>query len=153
AVVGALARYSATGSARLGVVLVLLCLALGLAAWFGLDQTHGRLATLWKSNHREDRWQLWVQTAPSAREFPVWGAGFTTFAFLERMSGPPGTGIDFVYDNAHNEYLNLLLEGGLVGLALALAALALAWARGARAYRRHREGPAGGLALGGLLAL
>jgi O-antigen ligase len=154
AIVAALTRGGRTWSAQVGVVVVLLCLALGLAAWFGLDETHGRMARLWKNDGPGDgRWQLWLQTAPYARDFPVWGTGFSTFAFLERMSRGPRSGLDLVYDNAHNDYLNLLLEGGLVGLALGLAALGLAWVGAVRASWRHRDQPVGGLALGGLLAM
>jgi O-antigen ligase/tetratricopeptide (TPR) repeat protein len=154
AIVAVVARAGRAPAAGFGLVVVLVCLALGLAAWFGLDETQGRMAQLWKKDGPGDgRWQMWLRTAPYAREFPGWGTGFTTFAFLERMSRPARMGLDFVYDNAHNDYLNLLLEGGLVGLALGLAALSLAWWCGAQAYWRHRDEPVGGLALGGLIAL
>jgi O-antigen ligase/Flp pilus assembly protein TadD len=144
----------ASGGWRFGVVLLLLCLALGLAAWFGLDEVRGRMAGLWKDDSPgDDRWRMWVQTAPFARTFPTWGSGFGTFPFLERMSRPPHAGPDLIQDNAHNEYLNLLLEGGLVGLVVGLAALVMAYVLGVRAFLRHREGPTGGLALGGLVAL
>jgi O-antigen ligase/tetratricopeptide (TPR) repeat protein len=153
AIVGVVAGPWA-GRWRFGVVLVLLVAALALAAWFGLDQAQARMAGLWKDDRpSDDRWRMWVQTAPFARAFPAWGSGFGTFAFLERMSRPPHAGPDFVYDNAHNDYLNLLLEGGAVGLALGGAALAWAFARAVRACRLHRERPAGAVALGGLIAL
>jgi tetratricopeptide (TPR) repeat protein len=153
--VGAVLTCSgATRATRFGGVLLLICLALGLAAWFGLGETHGRLATLWKHDaHEEERWRVWAQTAPSVRAFPLWGAGFTTFPFLEQMSRSPHAGPDFFYDHAHNNYLEMLLEGGLVGFALLLAALGLGFARAVRAYLRHRDAPAGAIALGGIVAL
>jgi tetratricopeptide (TPR) repeat protein/O-antigen ligase len=154
AIVAVLGGAGRAGSVRFGVVGVLLCLALGLAAWFGLGEMQGRMAQLWTNDGPgHGRWQMWLQTAPYVRAFPVWGTGFTTFGFLERMSRGPGMGLDVVYENAHNDYLNLLLEGGLVGLALGLAGLGLAWGYALRACWRHREQPVGGLALGGLLAL
>jgi tetratricopeptide (TPR) repeat protein len=57
-----------------------------------------------------------------------------------------------VYDHAHNEYLEALVEGGLVRLALSVLTIGLVFWLGGRAYCRRAGHPAGGLALGALVA-
>jgi O-antigen ligase/tetratricopeptide (TPR) repeat protein len=152
AVVMMIAR-SASGNWRFGVVVLLLGLALGLAAWFGLDGVRGRMADAWKDAPNDERWSMWVRTTPFVPSFPAWGSGYGTYAYLECLSRPPHAGPDLSTDNAHNDYLNLLLEGGVVGLAVGLAALAFAYVLGVRGLLHHRDQPLGGIALGGLFAL
>ncbi len=125
--------------------------ALGLVAWLGLGAVEARLATLWKGQALEDaRWPLWRRTLSLAGDFPVWGSGYGTYQYLEPLRRPPASGLDFAYEHAHNDYLELLVEGGVLGLALALAAVGLAYGRGARAYLRSRNAGEAGLILGAL---
>jgi tetratricopeptide (TPR) repeat protein len=125
--------------------------ALGLVAWLGLGAVEARLATLWKGQALEDaRWPLWRRTLSLAGDFPVWGSGYGTYQYLEPLRRPPASGLDFAYEHAHNDYLELLVEGGALGLALALAAVGLAYGRGARAYLRSRNAGEAGLILGAL---
>jgi tetratricopeptide (TPR) repeat protein len=127
--------------------------ALGLVAWLGREAVEERMSTLWQGQAFEDgRWALWERTLPIAGDFPLWGAGYGTFQYLEPLRRPPASGLDFAYDHAHNDYLELLIEGGALALALALAAAALTYARGARAFRRRNAADAG-LALGALFGL
>src|SRR5262249_32734919 len=56
------------------------------------------------------------------------------------------------YEHAHNDYLEALVEGGIVRLALGLLVIGLVFRVGWRAYRRHAGSWVGGLVLGALLA-
>jgi O-antigen ligase len=134
--------------------LLVAAVALGLVAWLGLGPVQARLATLWKGKSLEEgRWPLWTRVLPLAADFPVWGAGYGTFPYLEPLRRGPDSGIDFTYDHAHNDYLEMLLEGGAVGLGLTLLAAGLVYGLGARAYLRQRGGPEAGLILGTLFGL
>lgn len=96
---------------------------------------------------------IWRDSLSAFRLFPWLGSGLGTFReALRRVQSP---GVPGLVDQAHDELLQLLVTGGVVGAALGLIALAL----GVRAlltalYRqRHREESAYGLAGFGALAM
>jgi O-antigen ligase len=151
-----LAVLARRGRPSRGLVTGLLAaaVALGLVAWLGLGPVEARLATLRSGQAIEDRWPLWRRTLPLAEDFPVWGAGYGTYQYLEPLRRSPPAGFDTAFnvsnEHAHNDYLELLVEGGALGLALALAAVGFAYVRGARAYVRCRDPGEAGLILGAL---
>ena len=65
--------------------------------------------------------QIWLH-------YPVFGTGVETFAYSYFKYRPPEHNLtsewDYIYNKAHNEYLNFLANDGIVGL---LAYLALIW--------------------------
>jgi tetratricopeptide (TPR) repeat protein len=93
---------------------------------------------------------LWSRSLSLAVDFPVWGAGLGTFIYVEPLGRTEDQ--DLFYTNAENEYLEALLEGGLVRLTISLAAVGLVFWYGCRAVRRHRGGDGTGLVLGALLS-
>jgi O-antigen ligase len=139
---------------RLGVGLLVVCGALALVGWLGFGAVESRLATVWKGDAlRDDRWALWSRVLPLTADFPLWGAGFGTFDAIEPTCRQQQLPIDWSYEHAHNDYLELLLEGGIVGLLFALIAAAVVFWRAGLAYFRPREPGVRGLALGGIFAL
>jgi O-antigen ligase/tetratricopeptide (TPR) repeat protein len=135
---------------RSGAVLAACGLALVLVAWFGAAPVLERLQTLWPSDTwGESRLPLWASTWVLVKDFPVWGTGYGTFAFVEPLhrAGPIFT---WVYDHAHNEYLEALVEGGVVRLALSVLAIVAVFRLGLRAAAEHRSRPEAALALGAL---
>jgi O-antigen ligase/tetratricopeptide (TPR) repeat protein len=150
----AIRRVGAARSSGIRYVLLALVLALILGVWFGLGSVENRLATLWQGNNLNDsRLSLWSRVWPLAGEYLLWGTGYGTFLYVEPLTRTSPTQVGLVYDHAHNDYLEVLIEGGLVGLALALAALGLIFWLGYRAWNRHQGSRAAGLALGGLFGL
>ena len=58
---------------------------------------------------------IWRQAVAIARDFPVAGSGFNTYQSIVPFY--PTAGLDEPYEGAHNDYLQLAAEGGLlVGL-------------------------------------
>jgi O-antigen ligase len=142
-----------SGFSRLGAVVVGMALTLGLLFWLGFGYVEGRLATIWKGDAiQESRMPLWSAVLPLVTEFPVWGTGFGTFPYLESLQRTPARNASVVYEHAENEYLEALLEGGLVRLLISLAAIALIFWLALRALRREEGRPQGGLVLGGVFA-
>jgi O-antigen ligase len=97
---------------------------------------------------RSNRLALWADAARMLRDFPVLGAGFNAFGTayvpyqtIERYEW---------YGEAHNEYLQALLDAGVVGAAL-VAALVVTLFR--RASRAASLGPLDAGRLASLLAL
>jgi O-antigen ligase len=135
---------------RLGAVVLVGALATFLVAWVGLARIESRWATVWEGEALDNRLPVWSRSLPLARDFFVWGTGYGTFVHVEPTQRQTADEVKVVYDFAHNEYLEALIEGGLVRLLLSLCAIGLVFWLGYRALRRHQGYPAGGLALGAL---
>jgi hypothetical protein len=69
------------------------------------------------------RWQIWTDTAGMSREFPLLGIGWGAYPAVIPVFRDSGRGSS--YDHAHNDYLELLAESGLLGTALAVAGIIL----------------------------
>lgn len=126
-----------SGRGRANVVVAMLVAAgLGLAAMIGLTPVLERLepATLRMSG--EGRVALYAATWRAALEFLPFGSGLSTFAavFPRFQGGVFGGFIDY----AHNDYLQLLMELGVAGVAV-IALLVFAYAARMRALLRRRH--------------
>lgn len=135
----------------LGPVAVGALAAFGLLAWFGIGKMEARLGAAWEVDKiHESRLPLWLDTVPLLGEYPVFGTGLGTFVYIEPLHRERNPS-SLVFEHAHNEYLEALVEGGIVRLAISVAAIWLVYHYGLRAYRRNAKRSAGGLVLGGLL--
>ena len=94
---------------------------------------------------------LWSGALPIAKDFPVWGTGYGTYQYVDPLYRADTTLGGHLVDHVHNDYLEMLVEGGLVGLLLSLLAIGLVFRLGLRAMRQGHS--SGGLALGALFAL
>ncbi len=65
----------------------------------------------------QERFAVWVRTPAILREFPLFGVGLGAWpeAFF-RFQPPPRS--DLLYNAAHNDYLELVVDIGLVGIAI-----------------------------------
>lgn len=63
---------------------------------------------------------VWQGALDAWRHYPIFGTGVETFAFAYYQYRPPGHNMtsewDYLYNKAHNEYLNYLTTTGLFGL-------------------------------------
>ena len=119
-------RALALGGAAVVVVgLVALVVAVGNPVSWGWDQfaserapgeDPGRLTSLGSNN----RWQWWNEAVDVWRADPVTGAGAGTFELARRRFRENGLTVT----QPHNVPLQALADGGLVGLALLLGAVA-----------------------------
>lgn len=171
---GVVASQSRSGFvAMLGAQAVVLCLnpkflryAAGAAAATVLaglllvvlpsGQALDRLATLFDPNSRgyTARFEIWEQAVEAWRAHPIWGWGFGSFGAAIAPFGVRDRGVFFA--RAENEYLDLLVEGGVVGLGVALmgvVGLAILARRAMRAETGSRDGLIVPGAVFGLVAL
>jgi O-antigen ligase len=153
-VCGVLGRLRLGRSFRLGSILLVAGIVAALSAWFGIGLVKERLDTLWSGEAFDSRVPLWLRVLPSVRDFPIWGTGYGTFGYVESMRRPdaPSEETPVWYDHAHNDYLEILVEGGALGLGLAVLAIAIIYRLGYRALGRNRGRPEAGLTLGALFA-
>jgi O-antigen ligase/tetratricopeptide (TPR) repeat protein len=127
--------------------------AVGLVCWLALQAVQARLATLWRGDALVDsRLDLWTRLLSLWHDFPLWGTGYGTLHHVEPLTRAPGEVHNFVYDYADNDYVQLLIEGGSIGLLLAIAAAVLVYYRGSRAFLTAKSARTADLVLGSLFA-
>lgn len=106
---------------------IAITLMLFLIATIGHDQVGGRIATLFHVdglNREIVRPRLWMEALRVLSEFPAFGVGLAAFGSVFFLYQAPGTrGVVDLY--AHNDYLQLLSETGLVGGVLIFSAALL----------------------------
>ena len=136
---------------RAGGVLLTVAIALALLSWFGWERIEARLSTLWTGEAlQDDRVALLPRAWRAIQEFPVWGTGYGTFQYIEPLYLHKPQDVGWVYEHAHNEYLEALIEGGTLRLMLSVLIIGWVLRLGHRAVRLHRRRAAAALALGAL---
>jgi O-antigen ligase len=123
-------------SARVAVAAAFVLVFLGAVAWAGVDTALGKFQASGHEVSSSSRLNAWKDTARIIRDSPVAGTGFDTYgtAMLVYQTSRPGEH----FQEAHNDYLQLAAEGGLlVGLPI-LFTLAMFVAE---VRRRFHEAP------------
>ena len=100
--------------------------SLVVVALFGLEPILARLATLWHTNPVEEaRLPLWWDLLDIVKRFPLWGTGYGSHLWVELTFRTRPASYNEAWENSHNEYLEALVEGGVVRLLLTLALVAM----------------------------
>ena len=79
---------------------------------------------LYVGENLPSRTEIWKDSLGMVRDFPLLGTGFGTFGYvfpLYKMAAEK----PLIYLHAHNDYLEILVETGFVGLASLMAALVI----------------------------
>ena len=101
--------------------------ASGLAALAIFNDTIAGALNRFEAIDVDARWQLWATSWVAAKEFFPLGSGYGTFIPVYAMAEPIDQLTPAYANHAHNEYLELLLEGGLpfvIGFVLFLTVFA-----------------------------
>ncbi len=107
---------------RQGLAAIALFLAIAAAALV----TVGKDLPAWGTNASiETRMEFWTKTLRAAQDQALTGSGIGTFQQVYRRYEDPGAVNRWYANHAHNDYLEIALEGGIP--ALLLLALFLAW--------------------------
>jgi len=119
------ARRQATGMRRAIVVGYLIFVSVAVVSWAGLDRIVARFAEGGMAQ-ASGRLGIWGDTWTMVRRFPLVGTGLNTFGtatiFYQTVD------LQKHFAQAHNDYLQLLAEGGaLVFVPATLAVAAVAW--------------------------
>ncbi len=80
--------------------------------------------------------------------FPLLGTGLGTFPVAEPLCRPHGVDQTITHEHAHNEYMEALVEGGIVRFALTVVLIWLVLRRGWQALQTRQRGSDQGLILG-----
>ena len=108
----------------------------GVPLIFGFGLMRFRISQLGPNS--ADRLEQWRSTLElvALRPWSGYGGGAYETAFRNRLSGDLGP---LTYNQAHNDYLQILLEQGVAGLLLAAATLSAPILLGVRRSRRSRS--------------
>jgi O-antigen ligase len=127
----------------------LLVVGIGVGTlWIGLDSLVSRVSSSSASAGHEfftSRGWIWRDTVAMIRANPVTGVGLGAFeTAYPRYSKSDGT---LLVNYAHNDYLQVAADAGMIGAALAVWFIVLLW-RAIAAGLKSRDPLIGGLALG-----
>lgn len=90
--------------------------------------------------------ELYISTMPLIKEFPIIGTGLGTFTEVyPRVKPEEFTGH---YDNAHNDWIELWVETGTIGLALAILSVGIYFFSLIKALRRRNDPYVKGIGVG-----
>ena len=130
-------RATPQQSQRRIVVAYAAALLVAAIAWAGVDATVQRFAVV--PDDIGGRVSAWRDTMQIVRDFPVFGTGLNAYgtAMLEYQTA----GRPVFYQQAHNDYLQLAAEGGLLLGIPAAFALALFARDVRRRFRERADGP------------
>lgn len=103
------------GSKRSLAVALTLAAVLAFGVLIGLEAVFERFTEL-EYDFQASRQKAWMATLSMFRDAPLFGHGWGTFRELVVGYQPRPTG-DF-FAHAHNEYLEVLAEGGIVGIGI-----------------------------------
>lgn len=142
---------------RLEVVLLPAVLAAALVAWYGVGAVEQRFATVWSGEAADARIDIWAVLGRLLPDFGLLGSGYGTVNFVEPLARTENyshatTEVSEI-GHAHNDYLESLVEGGVLRLALTLALVWFLVRFGRRALERHGTRTPGLLAFGALIGV
>lgn len=155
AVAAGLILGAALGRRRLRAGL-LATASVGLVALVVLTAAGGtspfvRMTSILDKGSYGDRMEIWRASLAAWSRTPWLGSGLGTFAIAAGPEFQRDHGV--VFARAENEYLDVLVEGGLIGLVAISAAVAGAAVSATRAVRAAKEPRDHALALGGCFGL
>ncbi len=122
-----------------GAVYLVLLISVLAVAWLGLGQLPERAGQLkW---HFTGRVATWDATLQMANDYKVLGAGGGTYEHvMTRYEDRSGPETEYnIYDHAHNDYLEILAEQGVVGLSLATLVTLLLFFKIAVGFAKRRS--------------
>jgi O-antigen ligase len=125
-------RQSSRALPRVAAVATLVAVLMGALAWGGSDAVLMKFGR--SSADMPGRLRAWHDAVHIASDFPLFGSGLGTFGLtmLVYQSGSR----DVSFTQAHNDYLQLAAEGGVLVSTAALVLIAmiasLSWHRGSR---------------------
>jgi O-antigen ligase len=126
-------RRQGTGSRRAIATGYLIFVAITAAGWTGFDRIATRFAE-GSGGSGGGRMGIWLDTWHIAQRFPITGTGINTFS--EATLFYQTANLTQHFAQAHNDYLQLLAEGGvLVCVPAALVVLTFGWI----VWRRFRD--------------
>lgn len=147
-------RVTADPRTRWAVILTVLVTL--LTTWFGWEPIVRKFGNLWGENGLDTagRLPVYQDTLQLVHTFPLVGSGFGSF--IDLYPGVRTVTGDALFDHAHNDYLEILADGGIIAFVLCAWFIATVLVHSLRTLVRRHDRSAILIASGsltGLLAL
>ena len=122
-----------------------------IGSWVGLEKVRDRIAETTLAGESRDEFGL--HSFRMWQDYPLFGAGAGSYygVFPRYRTGDTSSG--FLVDHAHNDYLELLSEYGLLGILLPASVVILALRNAILAQRRRRSQFARGIGFAATMAI
>jgi O-antigen ligase len=123
---GALVVQGRIGRTEAAVGALLIFLAVAISAWLGIGPLAEKIYAIGNVETEPSllsRVVGWQWTVRIIGDFPLFGTGLGTFPQAWTRYYPPGTAV--VWLEAHNDYLQLLSETGVIGFVIFAAAFGI----------------------------
>jgi len=115
--------------------------------WLGLDPILNRLSDI----SSPARYEVYENTINMAKDFPVFGTGIGTFQYIYQMYKTSQG--QLYYDHAHNDYLELISDCGLVGFVIVLSGFIMFFWKTLARWWERRHHYAKGVTMGGVCGI
>ncbi|MBU1342556.1 MAG: O-antigen ligase family protein [Proteobacteria bacterium] len=131
-------------------VIILTALSIG---WFGWDQIFDRFARLKNAQGiiYESRLDFWQDSKEIIRHYKITGSGMGTFSHIYPLHRSMKTPLFLAH--AHNDYLELLAEGGMIAFILAASFLITLFLKTYQMFLKRRDAFSIYLYMGSITAL
>jgi O-antigen ligase len=140
-------RLSAIMGRGWRIIASVLVITLVFLMWLGLDPVLNRLSNLSPGA----RYDIYLDTINMAKDFPVFGTGLGTFQYI--YPGYKTLQSQAYYYHAHNDYLELISDSGLVGFVIVLSGFIMFFWKTLVRWWERRHYYAKGVALGGVCSV
>lgn len=120
------------------LLIFLFCIWVALS-WFGWDSIESTFAQSFDETGRfsDGRFSLWADVVQIIKKYLIVGTGFGTFLAIYPLYKTINN--QLIYDHAHNDYLELLTDGGLIGFFLISWFLAAILFHGWKMIRKRND--------------
>jgi O-antigen ligase/Tfp pilus assembly protein PilF len=128
------------GSKESGILFAAIIIAILLSVgWFGWEVIFDRFSKIRNADGYIDlnRLLVWEDILSIIKDFPVFGTGFGTFVYI--YPGYRTAHRQFIFNHAHNDYLELATDGGIIAIVLAVWFIASLLLKVWRKFRIRRE--------------
>ncbi|MCD4742962.1 MAG: O-antigen ligase family protein [Desulfobacteraceae bacterium] len=132
--------FKKKASKQNSILIISLIIIAGFSiSWFGWHPINDRFSSLQTSagDLSLGRYNYWEDSKGIINNFPVTGSGFGTFSDIY----PSFQTIDGRHDlqHAHNDYVELMTEGGIIGVLLIFSFLATLFFKTYKAFRLRKD--------------
>ncbi|NWF76757.1 MAG: O-antigen ligase family protein [Nitrospirae bacterium] len=127
-------------SRRRAIIIIILSILIILSVgWFGWEPIFERFEKIrnQQGNIADLRLKIWEDSRNIIRDFPITGTGLGSFiSIYQKYRTIPG---DKIVDHAHNDYVEIFADGGLIAVLLCFWFLVIIFYKSYRVFRRRRE--------------
>ncbi len=139
------------GYRKYGLIAACLCmLILAYGLHIGIEQTLDRF------EHFGDiynRFEIGESVVPMIKDFPIFGTGWGNFMYVYPGYGLPMYSDRLILGNAHNDWLEMASESGMVGVLIFSGVLITFLVRSIKLWFRRKDSFATGLGVGVIFAV